>query len=76
MNKKTTQRPILSVLKAVARDPDTFAAFLRHLSPADLDYAWLLAFDLATADDIASNTSADMLAGWCTARLLESLSQE
>lgn len=73
MDKKTTQRPILSVLKAISGDPDTFSAFLRHLSPADVEHAWLLAFDLAAADDIERNTCADLLSSWCTARLLESL---
>ena len=73
MEKKTTQRPILSVLKAVSGDPDTFGTFLRHLTPADLDHAWLLAFELAQADDIERNTCAELLAGWCTARLLQDL---
>lgn len=73
MDKNSTQRPILNVLKAVSRDPETFAAFLRHLSPTDLEHAWSLAFELAEADDIASNTSADCLSGWCTARLLAAL---
>ena len=73
MDKKTTQRPILNVLKAVAGDPDTFGTFLRHLAPADLDHAWILAFDLAAADDVERSMSADLLAAWCTARLLESV---
>jgi hypothetical protein len=73
MEKKTTQRPILSVLKAVSGDPDTFGTFLRHLTPADVEHAWLLAFELAAVDDIERNTCADLLSAWCTARLLESV---
>lgn len=73
MQKRDAQRPMVSVLNALAGDPATFASFLHHLAHDDLEQAWQLAFDLAQQDDISKNSCAELLGAWCTARLLASV---
>ena len=70
MQNRDANRPMLSVLNALAGDPATFESFLHHLGPDDLEQAWQLAFDLAQQDDISKNCCAELLGSWCTARLL------
>ena len=62
--------PILMILRAVVRDPQAFASFLRNLTPTHLDAAWALALELAAIDDVAVSTNADLLAAWCTQQML------
>lgn len=62
-------RRIICILNALAEQPRTFQAFLSHLAPEDLPYAWELAADLAERPNLGQ--SSDCLAAWCTKQLLK-----